>query len=352
MKFLTLFLIFITGIAFSGCEDSWVMRKIREKKQATAPAPAQQPQKQAPKEVLKDFVAQTAKTPAKVPETVPSEDTQASQGSLQEKINAYVECLNRTAGRLHQSHDRYLSWVNKAAGPSCQERYISYGLYELYADGIQKCRQAVEKGKQLSPALPKLDDDMERLTEVFARMVPLVSEAASYYRQQDYKDDACAKAKELHPKLIAGFEEFMALEKEIDRELTPKKRELDLAELTRLQAAGKKLQAFSKKFLMSAEVLMDTLPQGGQPNQTNYLKSFGQVDVDYQNLHGYVVAHTEESQSAFMFSSYESAAEKFYTQAKIIKRELSDGKPVPARELNTLIRDYNSLVSRGNSLRF
>src|SRR5262245_18234589 len=55
---------------------------------------------------------------------------QDDQAALQ-KANAYIEVAKMTE-RAVESWERYASWVNMKTGPTGKERYISYGMYDLY----------------------------------------------------------------------------------------------------------------------------------------------------------------------------------------------------------------------------
>jgi len=75
-------------------------------------------------------------------------DTAAAQApSANEKINAYVGCINRLSERSYESRARYFSWVGKN-GPTGRERII-YGTYTIY--DTSDCRKDVEKANALEP---------------------------------------------------------------------------------------------------------------------------------------------------------------------------------------------------------
>src|SRR4029453_10909556 len=120
------------------------------------PAPATHPAETAPASQPASQPAtapatspESAATPtAPVPPTAPAAPVgTVTDNDLIEELNGYIECLNRTQTRTNDSRNRYLSWVSETAGPNCQERYISYGLYTLYEDGIEKCNRAVTRGQ-------------------------------------------------------------------------------------------------------------------------------------------------------------------------------------------------------------
>jgi uncharacterized protein DUF3829 len=344
------------GLCLLSCEDSYMMRKFKEKKieQASPPqtpsAPVASP---APPPQVPGPTAPSAQTPT-APAPIPPADMVGSDKSLSEKLNAFIACLNRTKPRTLQSRERYLSWVDEKTGPNCKERYISYGLYTLYEDGIQKCQQAIDLGKASLPALPKLQQAAEQLTAAFTELVPLTQKASDYYEQEDYKDDQCAKGKAMHPQLMAAFQRFIDASEAMNAEITPLQREMDQKELAQLNQQGKKLQYLSKKFLVSGEMLLAQVPKQVTPawDSAAFLQQYPQVETDFQAMQDYATAHVDEAGAVFWFNAFSGSAKDFYTQAKFLKRDLTSGTKPGAEEVNKLIEQYNRMVSDGNNLRF
>jgi len=292
---------------------------------------------------------------AKMAVTPPLPPTQNPDQALIEELNGYVNCLNRTSPRTNDSRARYLSWVNEKTGPNCKEQYIMYGLYSLYDDGIEKCNKAAERGRSAEPSLPELEQAATELAAAYAELVPLVKKAEDYYQQQDYKDDQCAKAKEMHPKLMESFGRYRQAELKLQKGVDGLKGDVDRRELTRLeQERGRTLSWYSRNFSLSAKTLMQTMPTENPLliNSQSYLSAFTQVDKDYQAFIDYAAAHPEEGKGVFWYSAYESSAKSFITQAKFLKRDLAEGKKPETNALNNLIRNYNRLVSDANNVKF
>src|SRR5689334_2112130 len=135
------------------------------------------------------FILSACQAPTTPVQAVPSAVTAPSaarsspneDATLIQKMNGYVDCLNRVSERTTDSINRYFSWVNRATGPTCKENYISYGLYELYDDSVATCNQAAQKGPALSPALPDLEKAGTEYAAVNAQLVPLVKKMYDYY---------------------------------------------------------------------------------------------------------------------------------------------------------------------------
>jgi len=120
------------------------------------------------------------------------------------KLSQIVGC---TDDRVLMSRDRYLSWVNAKRGPTGREKHISYGLYAVsFSDA---CDAALRGAATTEPALPELDAAASSYAATTKKLVAVIEEAHSYYEDQDYKDDAMAKGRALHPALMSGFASYV-----------------------------------------------------------------------------------------------------------------------------------------------
>ena len=119
-------------------------------------------------------------------------DTAAAQApSANEKINAYVGCINRLSERSYESRARYFSWVGKN-GPTGRERII-YGTYTIY--DTSDCRKNVEKANAMEPHDAAIEAAAAAYADAVSKLEPLLKETDDYYSQENYKDDKMAKGK-------------------------------------------------------------------------------------------------------------------------------------------------------------
>lgn len=337
-------------MGLSACSPESIAKKIREVSADRNPAPAP---------VV--AVAPTSVSPVASPESIPAnqaapvavpEQSQSEKDRLlQEEVNGYIQCLNRGASRVKDSRERYLLWVNEKTGPTCAERNITYGLYTLYEDGVETCQKAAQKGT-VGSAMQKSAAD---LAAAYAELVPLVQKANDYYNQQDYKDDACAKGKLLHPQLMAAFGRYSQAQSALEASIDSIKLGLDQKELAQIeQVKGKKLAWQSKNFMINAETLLRTMPKESIASMSNaaYLSAYQGLDQAYTSLTQYLEQNPQEGKNVFWFSSFESSSKDFFTKAKFVKRDLAEGKKPEIRSLNDLIQSYNRLIGDSNNVRF
>jgi hypothetical protein len=110
-----------------------------------------------------------------------------------------IGCTSR-AGRALDSEHRYRSWRKGDDAPTCTERYVSYGLYTLYDNAPEECREAAAA----APA-GEARDAAQELADALVPLIATTNEAESYYEAEDYKDDACAKGVALHARLLPEY---------------------------------------------------------------------------------------------------------------------------------------------------
>jgi len=346
------------------CKGSLVQKKLSaamgDQGSTSAPAiPPEPPAPPPPPTVPQDNPPPPVAPP---PPTVPSDSTvnppanspqgNSDQGKAEE-INRYVACINRTMPRTKDSLARYLSWVDAKNGPNCKEPYISYGLYTLYDDGVAKCQDAARLGSTSGPSLPTLEKGATELAAAYAELVPLTKKAEDYYQQEDYKDDNCAKAREMHVQLMAAFGRYMKAYDSMKPDLSALKDQTDRAELDKIEKEqGKKLTWYIRSFGISSKGMMDTIPEANpmQMNTASYLAKYAMVDKDFESMTGYASANSAEASSMFWYSAFERSAKEFFKQAKFLKRDLSDGNLPRGEQVKSLVEDYNRMISDLNNI--
>jgi len=279
---------------------------------------------------------------------------QDADESLLQELNGYIGCLNRAVPRAEDSYKRYLSWANKTSGPTCKEAYITYGLYSLYDDSVSKCREAADKGRAGGPSLPDLEAAADDLATCNATLVPLVKKADTYYDQQDYRDDACAKGKEMHPQLVATFEKCLETAKKLSDGVDKLKDDLDRRRLAKLDQSGASLQAEVMRVMIGAKDLLKTINAGGKDQlvaKEVYVPKCLEFEKSYQKLDDYATAHKEEVDKTFWGSAFLGSAKSFNGAAKFLRRDLEDGKE-PRGEAESFVNSYNSMINDSNNLKF
>ena len=280
----------------------------------------------------------------------------AQSPSLTQKINAYVECINRLSERSYDSRARYFSWVGKE-GPTGTERII-YGTYTIY--DTSGCKKNVEAVNPIEPRLPELEAAASAYVTAVVALEPLLKEADDYYQQENYKDDRMAKGKALHPRLVAAWDAFAAADQKLRAGLDvlqDKRAAEGLAEIEKTE--GRKERYHIEALMIMAKRVMRT--ESAAPPD---LAKITEAVSDYEAMVKATEEYAASNKGSKIGSSYIGAAKAFLTTAKQLMRRVRDKVPYSSGDqmmLNSgggwmvqgsparLMRDYNQLVSSYNS---
>ncbi len=285
-----------------------------------------------------------------------------------EKLLAYVDCINGHSNRALSSYDRYLSWANEATGPTGAEKNI-YGLYTL-TGATTKCVAGIKASNALKPSYPALEQAAGSYSTALTKLEPLLEEANEYYTEQNYKDDAMAKGKELHPKLMEAFKAFEAADGTLRTELEKIQDELDVKRLTELEKTeGKKYAYLSTNSMIMAKKVINlgNVADLKEIKVDELQKATEAFEKAVDELKAYDKAHKSELGVGVSIDSFIRGAGDLVTAAKELTRRVRDNTPYDTGELMTLggpggwmvngspdklLNVYNSLVQTSNGLRF
>jgi hypothetical protein len=299
-------------------------------------------------------------------EDPPNGGSESEDDALGEKLNAYIDCINSVSGRVHDSERRYFSWADEKKGPTGKERNI-YGLYSI--SDPTSCVNGVTKAKTAKPSLPKLEEAGAAYTAAASKAFPLLKEANDYYNQKNYQDDKMAKGKELHPKLVALFDEFDKADTAMRAEVHTLNRQLKERTLANLEKTeGKKIPYLHSHLMLLAEDVVK-LGDAGKLEAIDLPKLTAKID-EYEKavneLSTYVGAHKDEAGKFMMIDSLVSEAKDYLVAAKELMRRVRDKTPYSTGEKmnlggagewmvngspGKLVHEYNDLVGRSNSVR-
>lgn len=280
----------------------------------------------------------------------------AENSSLNEKINAYVECINRLSERSYESRERYFSWVGKK-GPTGKERII-YGTYTIY--DTSDCKGNVEKANALDPRNAELEAAASAYVESVVALEPLLKEADDYYSQENYKDDKMAKGKAMHPHLVDAWTAFANADGKLRAGIDVVQDMLAAEALAEIESSeGRKGRYHIQALMMHAKRLMRA-----QSTEKPDLAKITQTLGDYETTTKATEAYADANKDSKIGSSFVSAAKSYLVTAKQLMRRVRDKVPYSTGEkmiLNSgggdwmvegspgrLMHDYNQLIESYN----
>jgi hypothetical protein len=183
-----------------------------------------------------------------------------------EKANLYIETAKRTE-RAVESWERYASWVNMKTGPTGKERYLAYGMYDLY--DVEPLLKEARDASEREPRADPVDAAMVRTIAAYESLAPVMREAAAYYDRQGYEADKMVKGKAYHKAMVPLATAFIAERKAMMPVLRAHLRDVEALEVAALEAKEGRTAAWQTAHVMAAlHRVMDTFPRE-RPQQMN-----------------------------------------------------------------------------------
>jgi hypothetical protein len=280
----------------------------------------------------------------------------AAQVSPNEKLNAYVGCINRLSERSYDSRARYFSWVGKK-GPTGKERII-YGTYTIY--DTSDCRKNVEKANALEPRDAALEAAASAYVEAVAALEPLLKEADDYYSQENYKDDRMAKGRALHPRLVAAWDAFASADKALRGGVETINDRRAAERLAAIEASeGRKTRYHVEALMIHAKRVLRT-QDTAKPDIAAITQALNDYEGSVKALEQFPA---DDAKDAKIDSFFIGNAKSFLTTAKQLMRRIRDKVPYSRGDRMMLgggggwmvegspprlLRDYNQLIEAYN----
>jgi hypothetical protein len=283
-----------------------------------------------------------------------ADNASAQAPSPNEKLNAYVGCINRLSERAYESRKRYFSWAART-GPTGQERII-YGTYTIY--DTSDCKKNVEKANALEPHDSGLEAAASAYAEAVGKLEPLLKEADDYYSQENYKDDRMAKGKALHPRLVAAWDAFAGADQKLRSGVEAVNDKRSLEKLAAIeQSEGRKARYHVEALMIQAKRVVRT-QDTDKPDLAAITQALNEYEGTVKGAEEFAGNGPDKIGSMFI-----SNAKSFLVTAKQLMRRIRDHVPYSSGDkmmLNAgsgwmvegspprLLRDYNQLVDSYN----
>lgn len=273
-------------------------------------------------------------------------DPSALLNAATSKFNAYVGLMNRTL-RVEDSINRYRSWVNMKTGPTGKERYIDYGLYEVY--DVSRETAAAEAAAGREPAMSELDAAVKAFIAANNTISPLLNQAAGYYQRKDYLADKMTQGRELHAKLLPAIDAYEAARARLEVTFRIEKDKADQQRLDAIEKQeGRQAKWQRTNVMWKIRRVMDVLPSNGR--QAVDLSVFDAVLNDYAGAIKDMVAFIGSNPGAL--SSFSSTPNQLLGDLRGLREQLARTKGDPRRMSNglqSIVNQYNMLVQMSNS---
>jgi len=258
------------------------------------------------------------------------------EASTQQKLQPYIECLNRHSRRIGDIRDRYLEGVDPERGPSPDKGAVMSEMNE-----IDDCVAAMQKAKTMAPPIPELEKAGDDYAAALTQLAPVVKQAYDYYQPGNWKDDKAAKGIELHPKLMAAFQAFATADKALSdqvKTLNRKAREDDLAR--REKAGGVDLMTVTDRLTLEAETLVQLCEVDATKLETIDVAALTaqieKVEKQLADVENFAAAHKDQVNQHTGFTSVPGGARQFLKASKELMRRARDKQPFTGSDLTAL----------------
>lgn len=255
------------------------------------------------------------------------------------KLEAAIECLNSNSERVFEVRDGYLADVDPATGVP-----LRAGPMNLMGLGsAEPCERKVKAAAALTPAIPELDKASADYVAALAGFRAVWDQLDAYYKKGEHLDDKAARARELHPKVMAAVDGFAAANAALHRAVEDRNRRRHQAALAALeQREGRNLEVIIGTLMLEAQTLLGLTeaPAIDAAALAAQLTTYGAL-VD--EVDAYAGAHADEAARWGSLTNVRNYSKAFLAASKAVGR---DGTPASRDEA---MRQYNFLVDNFNN---
>lgn len=277
-----------------------------------------------------------------------------------EKYNSYIDFGNGFHSRVNESYDRYHSWVDPEIGPNANSNV--FGMYTMSEHYLNSLEESVNA----EPEMKNVDPLMKEVLAKATALHKITNEADSYYNREDYKDDNFARAKELHPKLLAAFDEYYIAYEEMDVEFRKVQNELFEYDAKKYKEAGQMLRYNLMFNLHEAEKVLDIIGmRDGEQLKEIDLNAFDTQVAKFRETFDELEELAKDSERVkaevrYGIDSYMNSAEEFITETRDLKERIQnndfeygithpsipdDGSPLAVEEaFSDMVHQYNRII--------
>ncbi len=278
----------------------------------------------------------------------PDAGGQTEEEKIAVKLNLYVECTNRSRDRITEAWERYSDRVDTTTGVAKNKQTP----HVVRVDSeLEPCRQAVDQGERLEPALPEIEAAVKQYYGRGLEVAGITQQLDDYYQAQGWKTDEWGKAKELAPTFQSAYEAWDAAATALDTAVEAKKDDNDAKLLALIETReGKNLRWHAQRVVLAAKTIARCVATEGV-KASECEDAHGAFTVAADEFRTYHDAHGAEAEAVFWMSSFEGAVASYAAESTAFMRALAKGK-AKADERQRAIDKYNDLVNAANNLKF
>jgi hypothetical protein len=278
-------------------------------------------------------------------------DTSTTGAPAQEAMGLYAKGFNALLKDPKQMIKEYFDSIPEA-GPDPKARLRLFPRQNFATSAIKEARESFDKAKSAAPdSMASLAPAADQAIAAIERVATTYTAAQKYYEAENYKDDQLAKGKELHGQMIAAAKDFNTALGTLEAGLSKIEDEQATQELAKYE--GDKSYSYWFRFYnMQAKKFLSAVEAAHTPETLAKLDAAFQPIAAATDALGKFVA-SKGGKVNTTFNSYADRATSFHATAtkliRLAKEPKVDGAALD-RETESLISNYNTLVSMANTL--
>ncbi len=312
--------------------------------------------------IFKDLLPASVKTASSEKSVLSSEDA-----ALTEKLQPFIECLNRVDTALRNHYQSYSETFARRV--SSQDNTHYYGFtsfkiapYETNNDFTRECAEKLEAAVKQKPADPALDNAGQTYAETLRGLIPVMNDADSYYKQENYRDDNMQKGKELNTQLNPKFEKLFATSDEIHKMVDAHTLTLRTNELAAMEKEyGRDFEWHTVNLAHQARLALDSVNTLVE-QETLSVETITPIEKNYETAFNEAKAYANanpDTQTSLgnkpRWFSIDRNFENMLGALRTLRRDMAEKKDIERinRNLENISSEYNSMIrSYNQSARF
>ncbi len=263
----------------------------------------------------------------------------AADIALQQKLAAAIACINSISATVYDARKDYFRTVDPTRGPD-NKMTVWIRRFVDQTGTMEKLATAVA----LTPAATELDNVMQAYAVVVKELTPLINQANDYYEKKSNQDDNAAKGKELHPALLAGFDKFEVVAKQLSDVVATMSRQRKEAGLAKMASdpAAQGEYLFAKGLLVAEDVIDLADVPFAQLDLPGLTAKADELEKSFAGVYAYIAAKTQPAIDGI--ASVESDMRDFVKATLALVRRKRNDKAFEKYELDQIATGHSELV--------